>query len=83
MERSTVKKANIATSLVAATFLLFGVSFSAGKVEAAPTVQPTAPGVQLAWWHHGYYYHRYYRHGCYKHCWRNRWGYVRCSRRCY
>jgi len=94
MEHSTAKKSGILSGVIISVFLL-GVSFSANKADAAPVNAPANGHTQLAWWvggwgpgwyHGGYYrgWNNYYRGPmCNRHCWRNRWGYVRCAGDCY
>ena len=78
-------------TLGALMLLLMVGAFSAPADAQGSPVQGstvTAAPVQLAWWHGPGYYHRGYWGGprsyvCPRTCWRGRWGYVHCTRRCY
>ena len=69
---------HIVASIVGSVVLMaLAVTFST-SVQAS-TTQASATPVQLAYWHGPGYRHGYY---CHRVCWRDRWGYRHCDRRC-
>ena len=84
---------NLCLSTVGGMMLLLIIAAFSTSAEAQGTATQgstvnTAAPVQLAWWYGPGYYHRGYWGGpranvCPRTCWRGRWGYVHCVRRCY
>ena len=65
-------------SLVGSVVLLALAATFSSSAQAS-SAQASAAPVQLAYWHGPGYRHGYY---CHRVCWRDRWGYRHCGRRC-
>ena len=73
---------HLVSSLAGAVVLMaLAATFSASAQASTTEVSSakTAAPVQLAYWHGPGYRPGYY---CHRVCWRDRWGYRHCGRRC-